>query len=92
MSTITARQRPLYQNPLAVRRHRILARLGQVALAERAQITPAHVSKIETGHASASPEVLARVADALGCQVLDLLADELQPPHAPKPNGTPESK
>jgi transcriptional regulator with XRE-family HTH domain len=79
MSTIKARQRALYQDPLAVRRHRILAGLGQVALAERADITAAHVSKIETGKGSASPDVLNRLADALGCSVVELLAAELQP-------------
>ncbi|MCK2214246.1 helix-turn-helix domain-containing protein [Actinomadura sp. ATCC 31491] len=79
MSTITPRRRALYQNPAAVRRHRILAGLTQMALAARAEVTDAHVSKIENGKSSVSPEVLARIANELGCKVTDLLAPELQP-------------
>lgn len=77
MQTTTPRQRPLNQNPAAVKRHRLAAGLGQVALAERAKITPSHVSKIETGRASAGVEVLGRVAEALGCKVEELIAEEL---------------
>lgn len=82
MQTTTAinpeRRRPLYQNPGAVRRRRLAAGLGQLALAEKAQITAAHVSKIETGRSSAGAGVLRRLADALGCTVEELLAEELQ--------------
>ncbi len=77
MQTTTPRQRPLNQNPVAVKRLRIAAGLRQVALAKRAKITAAHVSKIETGRNSAGPEVLGRLAKALGCPVEELMAEEL---------------
>ncbi len=79
MSTITPRRRALYQDPAAVRRHRILAGLTQTALADRAEITDAHVSKIENGKSSVSPAILARIANELGCPVVALLSPELQP-------------
>ncbi|WP_218038117.1 helix-turn-helix domain-containing protein [Acrocarpospora pleiomorpha] len=74
MQTTKPRQRPLIQNPEAVRRRRLAAGLGQVALGEKVGITHAHVSKIENGKSSAGAGVLFRLAGALNCTVEDLLA------------------
>ncbi|MFF0867664.1 helix-turn-helix domain-containing protein [Nonomuraea sp. NPDC003560] len=70
-----ARIRPLHQNPKAVLRRRLLARLEQAEVAERAQISPSHMSKIETGARSASVDVLHRLAIALECTVEELIAE-----------------
>lgn len=76
MPTATsARMRALHQNPTAVRRRRLIAGLMQAELADRAQISPSHMSKIETGRKSAGVDVLHRLAGALGCKVEELIAE-----------------
>ena len=74
MPSTSVRTRALHQDPKAVRRRRLIARLQQAELAERAQISPSHVSKIEAGAKSASVDVLHRLAEALGCKVEELIA------------------
>lgn len=74
MTSTSARTRPLHQNPKAVRRQRVIARLEQAELADRAQISASHMSKIESGAKSASVDVLHRLAEALDCEVEELIA------------------
>lgn len=73
----SSRGRPLIQNYTALRRERVAAGLSQLKLAELAEISRAHMSAVELGQKSASPEVLARLAHALGCKPIDLMAEEL---------------
>ncbi|MEV8636435.1 helix-turn-helix transcriptional regulator [Streptosporangium sp. NPDC051023] len=74
MQTIRTRRRPLAQNPAAVRKHRLLKGFEQAELAELAGISPSHMSKIETGKASAGVRVLHGLAGALDCEVKELMA------------------
>lgn len=74
MQTTRTRRRPLAQDPAAVRKHRLLKAFEQAELAERAGISPSHMSKIETGKASAGVKVLHRLATALACEVKELMA------------------
>ncbi|MFF4417532.1 helix-turn-helix domain-containing protein [Streptosporangium sp. NPDC001559] len=74
MQTTRTRQRPLAQDPAAVRKHRLLNALEQAELAQRAGISPSHMSKIEAGKASAGVKVLHRLALALTCEVGELMA------------------
>lgn len=64
------------QDPGRVRRKRIEAGLNQTALARKAGISKNHMSMVERGVAGASPGVLARLAEALGCQTADLMPPE----------------
>ncbi|MYV56485.1 helix-turn-helix transcriptional regulator [Streptomyces sp. SID3212] len=69
-----------YQDPAQIRRRRIEAGLTQEALGARAGYSKGHVSGVERGIAGASAQALARLAEALGCEVSDLMA---APEHAP---------
>ena len=50
----------------AVHRYRRRAKLSQEALAERADIHPNYVGRIERGECSATVDILVRIARALG--------------------------
>ncbi len=76
MQTTSPSQRPLYQNHAAVRWHRARVGLKRRALADLVGIPEGHMSKIERGTASASVEVLHRIARALCWPVEELLADQ----------------
>lgn len=67
------------QDPARIRRRRIEAGLNRKALAEKAGISPQHMSLIENGTAGASPRVLAQLAAALGCTIADLMPPEPSP-------------
>ncbi|MFC5744760.1 helix-turn-helix domain-containing protein [Actinomadura rugatobispora] len=59
-----------------IRRERILAGQSQAETARRAEISAAHLCNIELGNvASPSPEVLGRIADAIGCTIADFERD-----------------
>lgn len=66
-------QRPLDHDPARVRRHRVAAGLEAQELARRVGITKSAMSKIERGKNNASPGVLERLANVLGCQIADLM-------------------
>lgn len=71
------RGRPLIQNTLALRRRRIAAGLSKLKLAELAEISTTHMTAVELGQKSASPEVLVRLAQALKCEPEALMSEEL---------------
>ena len=71
-------ERRLNQDPERIRRRRVAAGLEAQQLARLAKISKGYLSIIERGKASASPVVLGRLADALGCTIADLM------PHAPE--------
>lgn len=48
-------------------------RMSQKELADRIGITSAYVSFLEKGHRNLSVELLATIATALGCKMVDLI-------------------
>ena len=64
----------------SLRRRRIEAGLNQTQLARRTGISKQLVSMVERGTANFSPANLSKVAEALGCEIADLLPDESTPP------------
>ena len=62
----------------------------QAVVAEMANISQTHYSSIENGKESPSIATLARIADALGLSVRDLILDEEKNPTAPLPAQRPE--
>lgn len=48
-------------------------RINQKELADRIGVTPAYVSYLEKGNRSLSVELLAAIANALGCKMVDLI-------------------
>jgi transcriptional regulator with XRE-family HTH domain len=67
----------LTQHPQKLRRRRILAGLKQERLGELAGYSKQHISELELGNSSASAECLLALSKALGCEIVDLVADEL---------------
>jgi transcriptional regulator with XRE-family HTH domain len=79
------------RNPLDVRRLKRLRTekgLSQTALARKAGMTKQMLNAVESGRSHFSPASLARIADALGCEIKELLPEE--PPPAPA-DGHPAS-
>ncbi|MFG2506777.1 helix-turn-helix domain-containing protein [Streptomyces rubiginosohelvolus] len=62
-----------YQDPVQIRRRRIEAGLTQEGLGKKAKVSKAHISMIERGAAGASAPLLSRLAEALECEVADLM-------------------
>jgi transcriptional regulator with XRE-family HTH domain len=60
-----------------LRMKRIRAGLTQPALAELAQLDESHIAKIERGTRGVSPRTLNVLADVLGCDITDLMPDEV---------------
>jgi len=58
-----------------IRKFRKHARMSQEKLAEKAELHPVYVGKIERGEKWISLHALIRIADALGIGVSDLVAD-----------------
>lgn len=54
-----------------VRNRRVLKRMSQQELAEKAKVDRSYLSRIETGDAKPSLAVLERIASALGCSLKD---------------------
>jgi transcriptional regulator with XRE-family HTH domain len=58
-----------------IRRHRVVHRLSQEQLAERAGLHRTHISYIERGLRSPTVTVLTRIAEALGVPTWQLLRE-----------------
>jgi transcriptional regulator with XRE-family HTH domain len=58
-----------------IRKHRSEARLSQEKLAEKADLHPVYLGKIERGEQWVSLHALLRIAEALNVRVRDLVAD-----------------
>jgi transcriptional regulator with XRE-family HTH domain len=54
-----------------VRIQRVIRKISQQELAERAKVDRTYISQIETGKKEPSIAVLSRIAKALGCNVKD---------------------
>lgn len=81
------RRTPLSQDPKRLRRRRIAARLNITQLAAKAGCSVSYLWQLENGDYSASPALLGALADALECDVTDLMppdpADAAPPPRGP---------
>lgn len=60
-----------------IRRRRILAGMTQVALARASGTGATYLNDIERGRGTPSPTLLKRLAEALGCEITDLIRDEV---------------
>lgn len=56
-----------------LRERRVRARLTRPGLARRAGLHPTHIYLLETGKRGTTPETLGALADALGCDITDLM-------------------
>lgn len=72
----TAQTPRLAQDPLRVHRRRVQAGLAQNELAARIGISAAQLCRIEKGRSGASASVLSRLAEALHCEIADLMPPE----------------
>lgn len=79
---MTSTKASLPQDPARIRRKRIEAGLSQPALAKKAGVSKSTVYRIEEGLVPAQAPTLRRLADALGCEIADLMP--------PTPAGTPQ--
>lgn len=59
-----------------LRRERTKAGLQQKELAAKSGSSTAHISRLELGRCGVSPELLHRLAEALGCTVTELMPAE----------------
>jgi transcriptional regulator with XRE-family HTH domain len=62
-------------NPTALAVTRTLAGLSQAALARNSGVSQGHISGIESGDKQASPEMLTKIANALGVPIAALITD-----------------
>lgn len=62
-------------NPVSLAVIRILAGLSQAALSRSSGISQGYISGIEAGDKQASPEMLGKLADALGVPIAALISD-----------------
>lgn len=67
---------PTQLNPKRLARRRVEAGLTQTELAKRAGCSKSLVSEVEAGRANFSVTNLAKISEALGCTIADLLPDE----------------
>lgn len=58
-----------------VRKHRLALRLSQEALAEKAEVHPTYIGLLERGRRTPGIDVAARVAEALGLKLSELIAE-----------------
>jgi transcriptional regulator with XRE-family HTH domain len=66
----------LAHDPRRLRRRRRLAGLTVRELAAKAQVSVGSISMLENGKQSAGVKMLADLANALGCEIADLMPDE----------------
>lgn len=64
---------PLDHDPAALRRRRVALGRTQVEVAAAVDISPGHLSELEGGTRNPSAPLLARLADALQCEIADLM-------------------
>jgi|GEM_PF-554906 len=76
-----------------VRRIRLEQGLSQAALAEAVGVATRHIGRIEQGTISATIGLLARLADALHCEIGDLIEDRdvPMPPNLPRGRAVAQS-
>jgi transcriptional regulator with XRE-family HTH domain len=72
----TEGDKELTHDPRRLRRRRITAGLSIRELAAKAQVSVGSISMLENGKQSAGVKMLADLANALGCEIADLMPDE----------------
>lgn len=70
------RKTPLLQDPARLLGKRIDAHLNQPQLAAKAGLTKQQISNLELGKRSGTVSSLGRLADALGCSIYELMAED----------------
>lgn len=70
------RDRELNQDPKRLRRRRVAAGMTVTELATKAKCSVPYLWQLENGDYSASAPMLARLAQALGCEITDLMPPE----------------
>jgi transcriptional regulator with XRE-family HTH domain len=68
--------RPKNQDPTRLRRRRVAARLSITELAAMAGCSVSYLWQLENGDYSASPELLGRLADGIGCDITEIMPPE----------------
>ena len=76
----------LSQEPERLRWHRVKAALGLRKAAAQAGISYGYLSELENGKKSASPEMLAALAAAYGCDITELMPPEPWHPRDLRPD------
>jgi transcriptional regulator with XRE-family HTH domain len=74
--TVNRAERELNQDRKRLRRRRVAKRLSVTTLAGMAGCSVSYLWQLENGDYSASPELLGRLADALDCDITDLMPPE----------------
>jgi transcriptional regulator with XRE-family HTH domain len=72
------RTRPLYQDPVKLRRRRIASGKTLDIIAAEAGCSKGHLSDLETGNCGASAALLVVLAAVYGCEATDLMPSEPQ--------------
>jgi transcriptional regulator with XRE-family HTH domain len=70
---VTSPEDPLPQDTVRIWRKRFEAGLSQPALAEKAGVSRSTVYRVENGLSPATAVTLRKLADALGCEIADLM-------------------
>jgi transcriptional regulator with XRE-family HTH domain len=70
------RREPLNQDPKRLRRRRLAARLTITELAAKAGCSVPYLWQLEHGRYSASPRMLGSLADALDCDITEIMPPE----------------
>jgi transcriptional regulator with XRE-family HTH domain len=71
----TGEARTLTQDPSKLRRRRLEAGLTGAQLGKLAGVSKTTISLLENGHQSARPGLMAALAPALDCRIVDLMPD-----------------
>jgi transcriptional regulator with XRE-family HTH domain len=66
-----------FQDPVKLRRRRMLSGRSQTDIARAAGISRAHMCNLESGKVGASAPTLKAIADEIGCSVADLARETL---------------
>jgi transcriptional regulator with XRE-family HTH domain len=82
----------LAQDPDRLKRLRFEAGLEQAELAAQVGCSQPHISELERGTASAGVAILRRLAEALGCEIVDLMQPDQRVAALPsvRDSATPE--
>lgn len=78
MARTPAEKRKLKEIGDNVRRERVQAGLTQEQLAEKTELNPRTIQKIEAGHINILATTLAKIQVAIGCAWPDLLGPEVK--------------
>jgi transcriptional regulator with XRE-family HTH domain len=75
--------RTLNQDPARLRRMRVSKRMSITELSGRSGVSVPYIWQLEQGVYSASPRKLGQLADALGCDITDIMPEPAPDPAKP---------